>query len=128
MSIKSHPKNGEHVNHLRFADDIVLISSNGDEIKEMLNQLNKESCKLGMKINMKKTKVMCNKYATQGTVQIGTQEVEHVDDYVYLGQVVIMTGDTIDEIKRRITTEWGAFSKYRNIIKSKISMRLKRKI
>src|SRR5277367_5522719 len=120
--------NGEHLNHLRFADDIVLISNNGDEIEEMLNQLNKESCKLGMKMNMKKTKIMCNKYATVRTVKIGNVEVEYVDEYVYLGQLVTMNSDKTDEIKRRISAGWGAFSKYYNIMKSKMPMCLKRKI
>ena len=120
--------NGERLNHLRFADDIVLISTNGEEIEEMLNQLNKESCKLGMKMNMKKTKVMCNIYATLRKVKIATAEVEKVDEYVYLGQLVTMKSDKTDEIKRRITAGWGAFSKYRYIMKSRMPMCLKKKI
>src|SRR5277367_3156814 len=94
----------------------------------MLNQLNKESCKLGMKMNMKKTKVMCNKYVTVRTVKIGNVEVEYVDEYVYLGQLVTINRDKTDEIKRRILAGWGAFSKYYNIMKSKMPMCLKRKI
>lgn len=120
--------NGEYLNHLRFADDIVLISSNGAEIEEMLNQLNMESCKLGMKINMKKTKVMSNSYATQRSIKVANMEVENVDKYVYLGQLVTMNSDKTEEIKRRITAGWGAFSKYRDIMKSKMPMCLKRKV
>ena len=120
--------NGEHINHLRFADDIVLISSNGAELEEMLNQLNEQSCKLGMKMNMKKTKVMCNSYATARTIKIASAEVENVDDYVYLGQLVTMKSDKTDEIKRRIAAGWGAFSKYHYIMKRKKPMCLKRKI
>ena len=56
----------------------------------MLNELNRESNKLGMKINMKKTKVMYNEYANIIPVHVGTQEVEKVNDHVYLGQLVII--------------------------------------
>src|SRR5277367_5982391 len=81
-----------------------------------------------MKMNMKKTKVMCNKYATVRTVKIGNVEVEYVDEYVYLGQLVTMNSDKTDEIKRRISAGWGAFSKYYDIMKSKMPICLKKKI
>ena len=66
-----------------FDDDIVLISNNCEELQEMLNEINSESKKLGM--NMKKTKVMYNEYVNRKPVQIGTEEVEGVTEYVYLG-------------------------------------------
>jgi len=87
--------NGEQLNHLRFADDIVLIG-NSEETEEMLNELNRESKKLGMKINMKKTKVMYNEYVNRKLVHVGGEEVEKVDEYVYLGQLVKMENDKTD--------------------------------
>ncbi len=121
--------NGERINHLRFADDIVLISNNVTDITEMLNQLSAESKTLGLKINMKKTKVMFNDYInTINDVRIENDTVEAVDGYVYLGQLVTTKGDKIDEIKRRIAAAWGAFGKYRDIMKSNIPMCLKRKV
>jgi Reverse transcriptase (RNA-dependent DNA polymerase) len=120
--------NGERLNHLRFADDIVLISNSCEELQEMLNEINSESKKLGMKMNMKKTKVMYNEYVNRKPVQIGTEEVEGVTEYVYLGQLVKMENDKTDEIRRRIAAGWGAFAKYRDILKSKMPMCLKRKV
>ena len=90
--------NGEKLNHLRFADDIVLIANNGEEAENMLNELNQESNKLGMKINMKNTIVVYNEYVPAIQVHIGNQEVEKVDDYVYFGQLVTMKNDKSDEL------------------------------
>jgi endonuclease/exonuclease/phosphatase family metal-dependent hydrolase len=120
--------NGERLNHLRFADDIVLISNSCEEAEEMLNGINTESRKLGMKMNMKKTKVMYNEYVNSKPVYIGIDEVEKVNEYVYLGQLVKTENDKTDEIRRRIATGWGAFAKYRDILKSKMPMCLKRKV
>src|SRR3981189_1077652 len=95
-------RNGEMLNHLRFSDDIVLIGNSCEEAEEMLNEVNMESNKLGMKINMKKTKVMYNEYVNRKSVHIETEEVEKVDEYVFLGQLVKMENDKTDEIRRRI--------------------------
>ena len=62
--------NGENISHLRFADDIVLIGNTSSELQTMINQLNEESNKLGMKMNLKKTKVMFNKFTRQAEVQV----------------------------------------------------------
>jgi Reverse transcriptase (RNA-dependent DNA polymerase) len=120
--------NGEKLSHLRFADDIVLIANNGEEAKAMLNELNQESNKLGMKINMKKTKVMYNDYTNIIPIHIGTQKVEKVNEYVYLGQLITMRNDKSDEIKRRIAAGWGAFGQNRDILKSNMPLSLKRKV
>ena len=120
--------NGERLNHLRFADDIVLIGTNAAEVSDMLNQLNDESKRLGMKINMKKTKAMFNSNANRETIHLGLEEIEIVDEYVYLGQLITPANDNMDEVKRRTSAGWGAFSQYRDILKSKMPMCLKRKL
>jgi hypothetical protein len=120
--------NGDLLNHLRFADDNLLICSSGEELQDMLKQLDTESSKLGLKMNMKKTKVMFNKYAPERAVTINGSVVERVEEYVYLGQLVTTDSDKTAEIKRRMAAGWGAFGKYRDIMKSKMPMCLKRKI
>uniref|UniRef100_A0A6G5AC50 Putative endonuclease-reverse transcriptase n=1 Tax=Rhipicephalus microplus TaxID=6941 RepID=A0A6G5AC50_RHIMP len=52
--------NGEYLSNLRFADDIALLSNSGDELQLMITELDKESRKVGLKINLQKTKVMYN--------------------------------------------------------------------
>ena len=79
----------------------------------MINQLNEESNKLGMKMN-KKTKVIFNKFSREIEVQVNTIKIDKIDEYVYLGQLVIMQNDKTDEIKRRIVAGWIAFNKNRD--------------
>ena len=55
--------NGETLNHLRFADDIILFAQSEEELKNLLEDLNREGRKDGMKMNKKKTKIMCNEMA-----------------------------------------------------------------
>jgi hypothetical protein len=120
--------NGEKLNHLRFADDIDLVSHTAVEAQEMLNQLNVASSNLGLKINMKKTKVMFNSYALEQVIRVDGQVVQAVEEYVYLGQQITMSSDRTREIQRRISAGWLAFAKYRNIMKSNIPICLKRKV
>ena len=115
------------MNHLRFADDIVIISSDVSEIENMLSELSTESRVLGLKMNMKKTKLMFNEYINKRIVQIHNDVVERVEEYVYLGQLVTMQSNKSDDIKR-IAAAWGTFDKYRDIMKSKVPMCLKRKV
>ena len=55
--------NGQVLSNLRFADDIILFTNTEDELQELLKELNEEGKKDGMKMNKKKTKIMCNEIA-----------------------------------------------------------------
>ena len=58
---------------------------------------------------MKKTKVIFNDHIITKEIKIGNDIVEHVEEYVYLGQLVTMKSGKTDEIRRRIEAGWGAF-------------------
>ena len=73
-----------YLSHLRFADDIVLLKNNAEELEKMLNDLNKESNNIGLRINMKKTKVMFNSYAK--VKQINDIIIETTDRYIYISR------------------------------------------
>ena len=77
---------GEYLSHLRFADDIIIFTRNIAELHEMLQELNQASLEVGLSMNFKKTKIMCNKHAedTNRKITIDNNEIEEVDHYIYL--------------------------------------------
>ena len=120
---------GEHLSHLIFADDIVLVAKSPEELESMLTDIHLASKPVGLSMNLSKTKVMLNESATTSTVAVDGNTIEKVDRYVYLGKTVTQAGDLLPEIKRRIAVGWAAFSKVANIMKStKASMNVKRKV
>ncbi len=78
--------NGKWLNNLRFADDIVLISGNIQELRLMSEELCKESEKVGLTINLTKTKLITKK--EEGEFIINNMVIEKVSEYKYLGQLV----------------------------------------
>ncbi len=75
--------NGEWINNIRFADDVVIIVKNTDEIKEMAEELIRESGKVGLTINGKMTKIM-NRFGG-GKLELEVVTIEEVKEIVYLG-------------------------------------------
>ena len=120
---------GEHLSHLIFADDIVLVAKSPEELESMLTDIHLASKSVGLSMNLSKTKVMLNESATTSTVAVDGNTIEKVDRYVYLGKTVTQAGDLLPEIKRCIALGWAAFSKVANIMKSrKASTNVKRKV
>ena len=120
--------NGKYLSHLRFADDIVLMTVDLNEAQIMLQQLNEESRKVGLKMNLSKTKIMIN-IDDDRDIKIGDTIIERVDSYVYLGHKLKLGLDNqTAEVKRRIGLGWAAFGKLRQIFKSKMNNSLKRKV
>ena len=120
--------NGQYLSHLRFADDIVLIAVDLDQAQVMLQQLNDESSKIGLKMNLSKTKIMTN-IDDDRDIKIGDTVIERVDNYIYLGHKLKLGLDNqTAEIRRRIGLGWAAFGKLNLIFKSKMNNSLKRKV
>jgi len=78
--------NGEYL-HLRFAVNIVLFVSNAEELETRMEELNNESSKIDLKINLSKTKVMYNQHAAKMKVKINGETIGIVDEYIYVGQL-----------------------------------------
>ena len=93
---------GEHLTHLRFADDILLVSHEPLELQTMMRELSEESQKAGLKMNIKKTKVMMSSRLKDHTITVEGRIIEKVEHYTYLGKNISLENETAGEVKRRI--------------------------
>ena len=119
---------GEYLSHIIFADDIVLIANSTSKLQEMLQDVHDTSKPVGLKMHVRKTKVICTKHVNKDDVIVDGKTIEEVDSYVYLGQMVTKDHDQVLGLKRRIGQGWSAFCNLDNIIRDKnVPMRLKRK-
>ncbi|XP_029658895.1 uncharacterized protein LOC115232884 [Formica exsecta] len=119
---------GENLNHLRFADDIVLITDCLGKAGEMLLKLTSASHKVGLKINDGKTQFMTNLVPSRNILLEG-KEILQVTSYKYLGYEIRVGRDNQTcEIERRIRLTWAAYGKLKHIFKSEIPICFKRKV
>ena len=88
------------INNLRYADDTTLMAESEEELKALLMKVKKESEKVGLKLNIQKTKIMSSGLITSW--QIDGEKVETVADFIFLGSQITADGDCSHEIKRRL--------------------------
>ncbi|KAK6754378.1 hypothetical protein RB195_013402 [Necator americanus] len=91
---------GRFLSNLRFADDIVLFSTN--EAETMLNEWNEAGKRIGLRINRKKAQFMKNAYCEDGEVQLEGSQIVETSSYVYLGRSINMENDLKEELNRRM--------------------------
>ena len=72
---------GRNINNLRYADDITLMAESGEELKSLLMRVKEESEKVGLKLNIQKTKIMASSPITSW--EIGGETVETVSDFIF---------------------------------------------
>ena len=89
---------GRNINNLRYADDTTLMAESDEEIKSLLMKVKEESEKVGLKLNIQKTKIMASGPITSW--QIDGTTVETVTDFIFLGPKITAGGDCSQEIKR----------------------------
>ena len=108
-----------NINNLRYADDTTLMAESEEELKSLLMKVKEESEKVGLKLNILKTKIMESGPITSW--QIDRETVETVADFIFLGSKITADGDCSHEIKRRlllgrkVTTNPGSILKSRDI-------------
>ena len=90
---------GRNIGNLRYADDTTLMAES-EELKNLLLTVKEESEKVGLKLNIKKTKIMASGPITSW--QIDGETVETVTDFIFLGSKIIADGDYSHEIKRHL--------------------------
>ena len=89
---------GRNINNLRYADDTTLMAESEEELKSLLMKVKEESEKVGLKLNIQKTKIMASSPITSW--QIDGETVEIVADFIFLGSKITADGDWSHEIKR----------------------------
>ena len=89
---------GRNINNLRYADDTTLKAESEEELKSFLMKVQEESEKVGLKLNIQKTKITASSPITSW--QIDGATVETVTDFIFLGSKITADGDFSHEIKR----------------------------
>ena len=85
-----------NINNLRYADDITLMEESGEELKSLLVKVEEESEKVGLKLNIQKTKIMASGSITSW--QIVGETVEIVTDFIFWGSKITADGDCSHEV------------------------------
>ena len=91
---------GINSNEVRYADDTILMAESKEELNSLLMRVKEESEKVGLKLNIQKTKIMASGPITSW--EIDGETVETASDFVFLGSKITADGDCSHEIKRRL--------------------------
>ena len=91
---------GRNINNLRYADDTTLMAESEEELQSLLMKVKEESEKVGLKLNIQKTKIMA--FGPITSWEIDGETVETVSVFTFLGSKITADGDCSHEIKRRL--------------------------
>ena len=107
---------GRNINNLRYADDTTLMAESKEELKSLLIRVKEESEKVGLKLNIQKTKIMASGPITSW--EIDGETVETVADFIFLGSIITADGDFSHEIKRRLLLGRKALTNLDSVLKN----------
>ena len=108
---------GKNINNLRYADDTTLMAESEEELKNLLMKVKEESEKVGLKLNIQKTKIMASSPNTSWEIDGEIQET--VSDFINLGSKITADGDCSHEIKRRLLLGRKVMTNLDSIFKSR---------
>ena len=108
---------GRNINNRRYADDTTLIAESEEELKSLLMKVKEESEKVGLKLNIQKTKIMASSPIT--SLQIDGKTVETEDDLIWGGSKITADGDCSHEIKRHLLLGRKFMTNLESILKSR---------
>ena len=108
---------GRNINNLGYIDDTTLMTENEEELKSLLMKVEEESEKVGLKLNIQKTKIVVSRSITSW--QIDGQTVETVADFIFLGSKITADGDCSHEIKRRLLLGRKVMTNLDSVLKSR---------
>ena len=105
------------INNLRYADDTTLMAES-EELKSLLMKVKEESEKVGLKLNIQKTKIMASGPITSW--QIDEETVETVADFIFLGSKIMADGDCSHEIEKHLLLGRKVMTNLDSILKSSL--------
>ena len=108
---------GRNINSLRYADDTTLMAESEEKLKSLLMKVKKESEKVGLKLNIQKTKIMACRPITSW--EIDGETVETVSEFIFWGSKITADGDCSHEIKRRLPLGRKVMTNLDSIFKSR---------
>ena len=108
---------GRNTNNLRYADNTTLVVESNEELKSLLMKVREESEKVGLKLNIQKTKIMVSGPITSW--QIDGKTVETVANFIFLGSKITSDGDCSHEIKRHLLLGRNVMTNLDSILKSR---------
>ena len=108
---------GRNINNLRHADDTTLMAESEEELKSLLMKVKEESEKVGLKLNIQKTKIMALGPITSW--EIDGETVETVSDFIFWGSKITEDGDCSYEIKRCLLLGRKVMNNLDSILKSR---------
>ena len=105
---------GRNINNLRYADDTTLMAESEEQLKSLLMKVKVESEKVGLKLNIQKTKIMAS-----GPITSWAIDGETVSDFIFLGSEITADGDCSHEIKRHLLLGRKVMTNLDSIFKSR---------
>ena len=105
---------GRNINNLRYADDTTLMAESEEDLKSLLMKVKEESVKVGLKLNIQKTKIMAS-----GPITSWQIDGETVIDFIFWGSKTTADGDCSHEIKRCLLLGRKAMTNLDSILKSR---------
>ena len=106
---------GRNINNLRYANDTTLMTESREELRSFLIEVKEESEKVGLKLNIQKTKIMASGPITSW--EINGETVETVSDFIFGGSKITADGDCSHKIKRHLLLGRKAMTNLDNILK-----------
>ena len=117
---------GENINNLRYANNTTLMAESEEELKSLLMKVKEESEKVGLNLNIQKTKIMASGPITSW--QIDGETMETVIDFIFLGSKITADGDCRHEIKRCLLLGRKAMRNLDSILKAEMLLCRQRSI
>ncbi|KAK6762590.1 hypothetical protein RB195_023350 [Necator americanus] len=116
---------GRQLHHLRFADDMVLVTPSISQAERMLTEFDETCGCIGLQLNLQKTMFMRNGWVSDAPFTLNGTNISECTSYVYLGRELNMMNDLTPELGRRRRAAWGAYKSIEDVVKKTRNTRLR---